>query len=371
MTLQFDIDCIVTGAGVVGLAVARSLALRGREVVVVDRHPGFGMETSSRNSEVIHAGIYYAPNSLKARFCVEGRMALYRYCDDHHVAYRNCGKLIVASGAGEAGLEDIIHRAEKNGVGDLERLTRTAASLLEPSVECTAALFSPSTGIIDSHALMQAYLGEIQANGGQFAPHNDIDRVEVLSGGGFAVYVVGETMPLITRTFINAAGLSAASLASRIDALDSTLVPEIRFARGVYFALAGGKPPFRHLVYPLPDSASLGVHATIDLGGAARFGPDVEWIDDASDYYVDPARAASFKRAIESYWPAISDHELVPAYAGIRPKLCGPGDPAADFRIDGPEGTGIAGLCCLYGIESPGLTASLAIGEYVAQLPGL
>jgi L-2-hydroxyglutarate oxidase LhgO len=369
MTSSFDFDVLIIGAGVVGLAIGRSFARHGREVTVVDRNYAFGMETSSRNSEVIHAGIYYPQGSLKARLCVEGRERLYAFAKERHIPFRKCGKVIVANAAStESGLSKIEAAAIGAGVNDLQWLDKKQAFALEPQVACSSALFSPSTGIIDSHALMLAYLAEIEAGSGCFVGNTNIVRIEPFKQGGFRLWLDGEQEPLTARTVINAGGLWATKVALSIDGLNPEIVPELRYARGVYFTLDSGKAPFEHLVYPLPDRASLGVHATLDLAGQVRFGPDVEWIDDPEDYHVDPARADAFVEAIADYWPAIRQHSLVPAYAGNRPKLCGLGDPPADFRIDGPEDTGIEGLCCLYGIESPGLTSSLAIGEYVADL---
>ena len=307
MNNTFHIEAMVVGAGVVGLAIGRALALAGTETIVVDRHPSFGMETSSRNSEVIHAGIYYPSGSLKAEFCLKGRRDLYRYLEQRSIPHRQCGKLIVASGeAGEAGLAALKTRAADCGVEDLVNLTKQQVAGLEPAVSCSAALHSPSTGIVDSHALMQAYIGDIEAHGGQFVANTQVDRVEVLAAGGFEVWLAGETDPLRVRLLVNAAGLWADQLAGRIDGLARERVPTLRFARGVYFSLAAGKSPFSRLVYPLPDNASLGIHATLDLNGAIRFGPDVEWVDDPLDYTLDSSRASAFAKAISSYWPDIN-----------------------------------------------------------------
>jgi L-2-hydroxyglutarate oxidase LhgO len=371
MTSAHDIDVMVIGAGVVGLAIGRALTVAGRTVTMVDRNDAFGMETSSRNSEVIHAGIYYPQGSLKAQFCVRGREMLYAYAQARQVPYKQCGKLIVASGdQAEAGLQKIFAAAMSAGVDNLQWLNQQQALLLEPEVRCSLALLSPSTGIIDSHALMLAYLTEIENGDGCFVARTMINRIEIIAGGGFRVWIDGEPGPLTVRTLVNAGGLWANAVTNRIEGRNGYLPPPTQYARGVYFTLDGGKSPFRHLVYPLPDNASLGVHATLDLAGQVRFGPDVEWINDPEDYYVDPARATSFAASIAQYWPGVADRSLVPAYAGIRPKLCGPGEPPADFRIDGPQETGVKGLCCLYGIESPGLTSSLAIGEHVATVLG-
>jgi L-2-hydroxyglutarate oxidase LhgO len=369
MTAAYDIDVMVIGAGVVGLAIGRALTAVGRTVTVVDRNGAFGMETSSRNSEVIHAGIYYPKGSLKARFCVRGREMLYAYSQTRQVPYKQCGKLIVANGdQAEAGLQKIYAAAMAAGVGNLRWLDQRHALSLEPEVRCSLALLSPSTGIIDSHALMLAYLTEIEGGGGCFVARTNINRIEIITGGGFRVWIDGEPGSLTVRTLVNAGGLWASAVTSMIEGHNGYLPPQTQYARGVYFTLDGGKSPFNHLVYPLPDNASLGVHATLDLAGQVRFGPDVEWINDPEDYYVDPSRATGFAASIAHYWPGVADRSLVPAYAGIRPKLCGPGEPPADFRIDGPDETGVKGLCCLYGIESPGLTSSLAIGDYVAKM---
>lgn len=368
MTAQFDLDVLIVGAGVVGLAIGRALAEAGRDVTVVDRNMAFGMETSSRNSEVIHAGLYYPPGSLKAQFCVEGRQALYRYCEERHIPHRRCGKLIVANGdSGTAALQAIQERAGLCGVSDLEMVPQNKLRELEPQVSATFALLSPSTGIIDSHALMQAYLGDIEDHSGRLVLNTEVSRIEIDPSGGFRVAIAGEDVMLTVRTLINSGGLWADDLARRIEGLPETGIPTLQFARGVYFSLSGVKPPFSHLIYPLPDNASLGVHATLDMGGAVRFGPDVEWITDRADYTVDPTRSATFAEAIRSYWPEVREEWLIPAYAGIRPKLCGPGDAPADFRIDGPEVHGVDNLICLYGIESPGLTSSLVIGAEVAR----
>lgn len=371
MNTTTDLDVMIIGAGVVGLAIGRALTAAGRVVTVVDRNLSIGMETSSRNSEVIHAGIYYPEASLKAQMCVRGRDLLYAYAKAQKIPFHQCGKVIVAGGdQAQAGLEKIQAAAMAAGVDNLQWLNFQQALSLEPEVRCSMALLSPSTGIIDSHALMLAYLTEIEAGGGCFVGRTKISRIKIMTGGGFKVWIEGEPEPLTAGSLVNAGGLWAGIVANAIDGLGDYQVPEIQYARGVYFTLDGGKSPFRHLVYPLPDSASLGVHATLDLAGQVRFGPDVEWVDDPEDYTVDPARGEDFAAAIEVYWPGIRGHSLVPAYAGIRPKLCGPGDPPADFRIDGPEQTGIDQLCCLYGIESPGLTSSLAIGECVVKFLG-
>lgn len=362
-------DCAIIGAGVVGLACARALAAAGREVVVLERESTFGTGVSSRNSEVIHAGLYYAPGSLKARLCAEGRELLYAFCDEHAIPHARCGKLIVAARPeqGDA-LRQIRARAEANGVGDLRELDRAAATALEPALDVHAALLSPSTGIVDSHALMLALLGDAERDGAMFAFGSP-----VLGGhpdpAGIVLQVgdEGET-DLRARWVINAAGLEAVALGHRIRGPAAADLPRAWFARGVYFALSG-KAPFSRLIYPIPEPGGLGVHLTLDLGGQAKFGPDVEWIDTPA-YDVDSARACSFYAAIRSWWPALEDGRLVPGYAGVRPKIAGPGMRDADFRIDGPSRHGVRGLIHLFGIESPGLTAALAIGRYVAGIVG-
>ena len=363
------VDCVVVGAGVVGLAVARALALRGREVMVLEKERWIGSETSSRNSEVIHAGIYYPRNSLKARLCVAGKQQLYAYCAERGVAHRRLGKLIVACNEAEiAVIEGVRQRAAANGVGDLEWLGGNELRALEPALAAVGAYLSPSTGIIDSHALMLAYQADLEAAGGMV-----VLRAPVLAGrvveGGFALEIGGaEPMTLFCRSLVNSAGVHAPALARAIAGLPPDAVPPAYFCRGVYFTLAG-RSPFRHLIYPVPEKAGLGVHLTLDLAGQARFGPDVEWID-GIDYTVDPRRGERFYAAIRHYWPGLPDGALQPGYAGIRPKISGPTEPAADFRIEGPAGHGVPGLVNLYGIESPGLTASLAIAEAVAGLLG-
>jgi L-2-hydroxyglutarate oxidase LhgO len=361
------IEIVVAGAGIVGLAVARALALAGHEVLVLEAESMIGSVTSSRNSEVIHAGLYYPQGSLKARLCVEGRDRLYRYCAERGVASRRLGKLVVATDEGEvAALDRVARRAAANGASDLEWLDGAQARTLEPSVSCVAALLSPSTGIVDSHGLTQAYAGDAEAAGAQI-----VCRAPVLCGrvlpDGLELEIGGaEVTRIACRWLINCAGLDAVALARRIDGLPATSLPKAYFCKGSYYALTG-RAPFTRLIYPVPEHAGLGVHLTLDLGGQARFGPDIEWVDEVS-YAVEAARADGFYAAIRKYWPALEDGALQPGYAGIRPKISGPHEPAADFVIDGPERHGVAGLVNLFGIESPGLTASLAIAETVAAL---
>lgn len=359
-------DCVVIGAGVIGLAIARRLARAGREVVIVEAGAAIGSETSARNSEVIHAGIYYPAGSLKARLCVAGRAALYRYCERRGVPKRRCGKLIVAADEPQLpGLDTLLAKARANGVDDLRLLTRNEALSLEPALSCAGALLSPSTGIVDSHQLMLSYLGEAEAAGAVLALHAPVlggrrrdDHWRIRIGGP-------DPDELATRMVVNAAGLGASAVAASLG-LAPAAVPATYLAKGNYFTLTGGRPPFSRLIYPLPEPGGLGVHVTLDLGGRVRFGPDVEWVDHLS-YDVDPARGDRFYAAIRRYYPALRDGALAPGYSGIRPKLARQGEADADFRIDGPAAHGAPGLVNLFGIESPGLTASLAIAEMAAK----
>jgi len=362
-----NVDCVVIGAGVVGLACARALALAGREVIMLEAAGAIGTETSSRNSEVIHAGIYYAPGSAKAALCVEGRSLLYRYCEEHGIAHRRCGKLIVATTEAQiAALHRILAQAAANGVHDLRLLTADAAHALEPALRCVAALHSPSTGIVDSHGLMLAYQGEAEDRGAMLALHSPVTGGAV-GADGIALDVGGaEPMRIVARTVVNSAGLMAQRVAAALRGFPPGKVPPCHYAKGNYYALAG-RSPFTRLIYPVPEAAGLGVHLTLDLAGQARFGPDVEWIKEI-DYDVDLRRADGFYRAIRDYWPELRDGQLVPGYAGIRPKLGGPESPASDFVIEGPTEHDVRGLVNLFGIESPGLTASLALARLVAQI---
>jgi L-2-hydroxyglutarate oxidase LhgO len=364
-----SVQTLVVGAGVVGLAIARALALGGREVVVLEQAEAFGTVTSSRNSEVIHAGIYYPEGSLKAELCVEGRHQLYALCDRLGVVYRRCGKLIVAPSLAERHrLERIAERAERAGVRSLQWLTAAQARALEPEVAAGAALLSPETGIIDSHGLMLALLGQAEDRGAILAVNSRLVGAERTWDGFVArVDCGGETLALHCRELVNAAGLYASQVALAIEGLSPDEVPQTRYAKGHYFGLVG-RSPFSRLVYPTPDEASLGVHLTLDLAGQARFGPDVEWVDSPDDYAVPEARAHAFYAAIREYWPGLPDGALMAAYSGIRPKLVGPGEAAADFRIDGVASHGVPGLVNLFGIESPGLTACLAIADRVQRL---
>ncbi len=361
------LECVVIGAGVIGLAIARRLAQAGREVVVLELAEGIGTVTSSRNSEVIHAGIYYKAGSLMARMCVSGKRALYAYCRDHGVPHRNCGKLIVATTPAEGEkLQSIKAHAEANGVDDLQTLTGEAARALEPALNCAAALLSPSTGIIDSHAYMLALRGEAEDAGAAFAFHTpflggraNAGRIQLDAGGD-------APMSLQCRLLVNAAGLGAFAVARSIDGMPIDMIPRAYLAKGNYFSCSA-RAPFSHLIYPVPEPGGLGVHLTLDMAGQARFGPDVEWVD-RIDYAVDPARAERFYPAIRRYWPALPDGALMPSYSGMRPKIVPPAVAVQDFLIQGPRDHGIGGLINLFGIESPGLTSSLAIADHIAEL---
>ena len=356
-------DAVVVGAGVVGLAIARALALAGREVVVLEAEDAIGTHTSSRNSEVIHAGIYYPKGSLKARACVEGKRLLYEYCGSHGVPFRNCGKLIVATDASqEKELLSIKAKAHANGVTDVDFVSRQKILEWEPALSCVAGLHSPSTGIIDSHALMLAYLGDAESHGAALALKSPLIGGEVLPDG---LVIHTNEMTLKTRVLVNSAGLRAPSVAKTIEGMNKELIPRELYAKGNYYSL-NKKSPFSRLVYPVPEPGGLGVHVTLDLAGQARFGPDVEWVDRIA-YEVDPKRADRFYAAIRRYWPGLPDGALLPGYAGIRPKTAGPGEPAPDFEIQGPARHGIPGLVHLFGIESPGLTASLALANAVLR----
>lgn len=359
------VEAVVVGAGVVGLAIARALALQGREVLVLESCSGIGTGTSSRNSEVIHAGIYYARDSLKARLCVQGRQLLYAYGESRGVAHLKCGKLIVASTTAQLPLlEQIRARAVANGVGDIAWLTRDQARALEPALECVAALLSPSTGIIDSHALMLALQGDMENAGGMLALNSPLAGADCSSDGITLTSLDGTQ--LRASVVVNSAGLQAPELAARFNGLARQHVPTAYFAKGNYFTLAG-RSPFKRLIYPVPQGAGLGVHLTLDLGGQAKFGPDVQWVTSASDLMVDPARGDAFYEQVRTYWPGLPDGALVPGYAGIRPKLGPAQDGPADFLIQGPAEHGVKGLVNLFGIESPGLTSSLAIAQHVLK----
>lgn len=359
------VDAVVVGAGVVGLAVARSLAVRGREVLVLEAADTIGTGTSSRNSEVIHAGIYYAAGSLKARLCVQGNAMLYDYCARRGVDHRHCGKLIVATSSEQVDqLQVIAQKARRNSVEELALLSGAQARALEPNLQCQAALLSASTGIVDSHALMLSLQGELDDAGGVIAFNSPValmnqaqDAIEIGTKDGTW---------LRAHLVVNAAGLGALALARRCKGLNPQYLPQAFFAKGNYFTLSG-RAPFTHLIYPVPEQAGLGVHLTLDLGGQAKFGPDVQWVDAPDDLSVDAARGDAFYAQVRRYWPALPEGALQPGYAGIRPKISGPGAPAADFMIQTPQQHGVAGLINLFGIESPGLTSALALGDLVAD----
>jgi len=363
------VECVVVGAGVVGLAIARRLAEAGREVIVLEAADAIGTVTSSRNSEVIHAGIYYPAGSLMARLCVAGKQALYDYCRDRGIPHRNSGKLIVATRPEEiAKLASIKAHAEANGVADLEQLSGTEARALEPALACEAALLSPSTGIVDSHSYMLSLRGEAEAAGAAFAFLAPLERGRV-TADGFELDVGGEApMTLACDMLINSAGLSATAIARMLDGMPLDLIPPAYLAKGCYFS-CNAKAPFSRLIYPVPEPGGLGVHLTLDLAGQARFGPDGEWVDHI-DYTVDPARGERFYPAIRRYWPSLPDGALMPSYSGMRPKIVPPAVAVQDFMIQGAQTHGVPGLINLFGIESPGLTSSLAIADYVAEMAG-
>ena len=364
------IDAVVIGAGVVGLAVGRELALQGLEVMVLESENAIGTGTSSRNSEVIHAGIYYPAGSLKARLCVQGKQMLYAYCTERGVAHQRLGKLIVATSPEQvAQLASIQAKAAANGVHDLRQISAAEARALEPALQCDAALLSPSTGIVDSHGLMLALQGDMENAGGLLALLSPVQSIG--AGQGTASHPLRVTTQdgteLAARFVINAAGLNAVAVAQCIEGLDKGLLPKACYAKGNYFTLAG-KAPFSRLIYPVPEHAGLGVHLTLDLGGQAKFGPDVQWVDDPTDLLLDPRRGDAFYAEVRKYWPALPDGALLAGYAGIRPKISGPHEPAADFLIQGAQQHAVAGLINLLGIESPGLTSSLAIAAEVRAL---
>ena len=365
-----QIDAVVIGAGVVGLAVGRALALAGHEVMVLESENAIGTGTSSRNSEVIHAGIYYPAGSLKARLCVEGKAMLYAYCAERGVAHLRLGKLIVATSPEQVqALDSIVAKAAANGVHDLQKLTATQAQALEPALACHAALLSPSTGVVDSHGLMLSLQGDMENAGGLLALVSPVQHIGLKHGT--ATHPIRVTTQdgteLACKHLVNAAGLNAVALARGMEGLDHSLLPQAHYAKGNYFTLAG-KAPFSRLIYPVPEKAGLGVHLTLDLGGQAKFGPDVQWVDDPSDLQVDPRRGDAFYAEVRKYWPDLADGALQAGYAGMRPKINAPHEAAADFMIQGPAEHGVPGLVNLLGIESPGLTSSLAIAAQVVRL---
>ncbi|SCY52475.1 NAD(P)/FAD-dependent oxidoreductase [Microvirga guangxiensis] len=359
-------DVLVIGAGVVGLAIARAFAVRGHSVIVAEKTGGIGNGVSSRNSEVIHAGMYYPTDSLRARHCVNGRRMLYDFCESHGVPHRKCGKLIVATNDLEqAKIEGIYEQGIGNGVEGLSFLNGDEARGLEPNLSCTGAVLSAETGIIDTHALMLALQGDLEAAGGMIAFHAPVERI-VQNGTEWNVHVGGaEPTRLAVHAVVNAAGLGAQDIARATEGYAEKRVPPLVLAKGNYFGCLG-RPAFSRLIYPAPVDGGLGTHVTLDLAGRMRFGPDVEWVE-REVYEVDPARAESFYASIRRYWPGLPDEALVPDYSGIRPKLSGPGEKAVDFMIDGPEEHGLAGLVHLFGIESPGLTSCLSLAEDVAR----
>jgi L-2-hydroxyglutarate oxidase LhgO len=360
------IDCVVVGAGVVGLSVARALALAGREVFLLEAEGHPGTITSARNSGVIHAGLYYAPGSFKARFCVAGNRAMYDYCRARGVEHHNCGKLIVANGADEEQvLAHLLERARENDVPGVRMVAAAEAHELEPEVRCTAALHCPTSGIVDQHPYMLALQGDMENAGGTLVCDCKVESLARLADGWLIRTGGSAAAELEARFVVNSAGLGAVDLLNRIEGYPVQKIPVMHLGRGNYFTVAE-RSPFRHLIYPLPHAAGLGIHATLDLGKRVRFGPDVEWIDHV-DYSVNAARAPLFYDAIRRYWPRLADGALMPDYTGIRPKLHGPGEPQPDFRIESAAEHGLPGLVNLLGIESPGLTSSLAIGDYVAS----
>ncbi|WP_439541015.1 NAD(P)/FAD-dependent oxidoreductase [Hyphomicrobium sp.] len=369
-----DIETVVVGAGLVGLAAARALALAGHDVLVLERHAAIGQETSSRSSEVIHAGLYYPPGSLRAKFCVEGRRLLYEFARETGVPVARCGKLLVATAAADcARLDALAANARACGVKDLASLTAAEARALEPELSCAAAVLSPSTGVIDSHALLVALEGHLRAEDGNVVLNHAVEEIGIGSDGTFELSIASGTQAparLTARNLVLAAGLGATRLGTRIPYRPGYRVPQVYPARGHYYALAS-KAPFRHLVYPMPDSGWLGIHLTLDIAGRAKFGPDLEWQDGEPSYVFDEqdgARRAAFEAEIRRYWPGLPGGALHPAYVGVRPKIYKAGEPVADFAIHGASHHGVDRLVALYGIESPGLTSSLAIGAHVAGM---
>jgi len=364
---DFDFDAVVVGAGAVGLACGRALSKRGLTVLVLEKEGHIGQGVSSRNSEVIHGGLYYPTGSLKARFCVEGRRALYAFLDSHKIDYRKCGKLVVATQEDEVPLiEKIFEQAVVNGVEGLEHLTGAQARAMEPALNAHAAVLSPESGLFASHDYMLALQGEIEDAGGSVVVSTPFERAEPLPGGGFRVVAGGEGgAEVTTRLLVTAPGLQAQAVAALIDGFPADHIPAGHFGKGVYFRLTG-KAPFDRLIYPPPIAGALGTHYRKDLGGQAVFGPDLAYVE-TEDYSVDPAKAEGFATYIRRFWPGLPDDALTPDYAGIRPKLHGAGQPQPDFQLRGADDHGIEGLMALFGIESPGLTSSLAIGEAVAD----
>lgn len=368
-----QVDCVVIGAGVVGLAVAREMALQGRETILLERESAFGTISSARNSEVIHAGIYYPKDSLKAKLCVEGNRMLYEYCRTHHVATQPYGKLIVASDESQLDdLQAILYKAQQNQVPEIKMITSDQAKAMEPELNCAAAVLSASTGIVDSHGFMLSLLGGFEDAGGMIAYQSPLISAKPIGENakdGFELEIGGaDGMKIQTKLLINCAGMSAPAIAGKIEGLSQQQIPKAYFAKGNYFSLSG-KSPFKHLIYPIPEPGGLGVHLTLDMGGQAKFGPDVQWleIDEESqiDYTVNPKRSEGFYEAVRRYWPGLKDNALQPDYSGVRAKIVPPNSPAGDFCFNTPKDHGLEGLFNLYGFESPGLTSSLAIAKYL------
>lgn len=369
------VDCVVVGAGVVGLAVSRNLAMHGFETILLERENAFGTISSARNSEVIHAGIYYPQESLKAKFCVAGNRLLYEYARSHQVQFNPCGKLIVATNTNQdADLEEILQKAMNNGVPKMSRVTKKQVLAMEPNLNASSALLSESTGVIDSHGYMLSLLGGFEDAGGVIAYQSPLIKATPIQDGknGYRLEIGGEEpFELETKYLINCAGLSAPAIAQRVEGLQKQFIPKAYFAKGNYFSLSG-KSPFSRLIYPVPEPGGLGVHLTLDMGGQAKFGPDVEWLDieleEQINYTVDKERGQKFYAAVRQYWPGLQDGALNADYSGVRAKISAPGEPAADFRIDDHQIHGLEGLVNLYGFESPGLTSSLAIAQEVVGL---
>jgi len=367
-----QVDCVVIGAGVVGLAVAREMALQGRETILLEREGSFGTISSARNSEVIHAGIYYPKDSLKAKLCVEGNRLLYEYCRTHQVGTQPYGKLIVADDSQIDDLQAILYKAQNNGVPEIKMISGEEAKQLEPKLKCSAAILSASTGIVDSHGFMLSLLGGFEDAGGMIAYHSPLISAKPIAQaaeGGFELDIGGpDGMKLQTKLLINCAGMSAPAIAQKIEGIEKDQIPKAYFAKGNYFSLSG-KSPFTHLIYPIPEPGGLGVHLTLDMAGQAKFGPDVQWLDieneEQIDYTVDPKRSEGFYEAVRRYWPELKDNSLQPDYSGVRAKIVPPNSPAGDFCFNAPQDHGLQGLYNLYGFESPGLTSSIAIAQYL------
>ncbi|MFZ4380241.1 MAG: NAD(P)/FAD-dependent oxidoreductase [Polynucleobacter sp.] len=368
-----QVDCVVIGAGVIGLAVAREMALQGRETILLERESAFGTISSARNSEVIHAGIYYPKDSLKAKLCVQGNRLLYEYCRSHQVATQPYGKLIVASDDTQLNdLQAILYKAQNNLVPDIKMISGEEAKNLEPQLHCAAAILSSSTGIVDSHGYMLSLLGGFEDAGGMLAYQSPLISAKPVGSNAEQGFILGiggaDGMQIQTRLLINCAGMSAPAIAKKIEGIASEQIPKAYFAKGNYFSLSG-KSPFHHLIYPIPEPGGLGVHLTLDMGGQAKFGPDVEWLDIESeeqiDYTVNTSRGDGFYEAVRRYWPGLKDGSLQPDYSGVRAKIVPPNAPAGDFCFNGPQDHGLQGLFNLYGFESPGLTSSLAIAKHL------